>query len=137
MEPNTSMTRAAASYGRRAALRTAGSWNPIAGSPAAALDTEAALAAFEPSLMPRASLHQGIAAGLAVLAGRGISAVAELATSALSAGSPALKPRLAAGATVAAVGQDLAHLPASGCTPASDSRRGTPAATCAPWRREG
>ncbi len=98
---------------RHAALRTVGSWNPIAGSPAAALDTEAALAAFEPSLMPRASLHQGIAAGLAVLAGRGVSAVAELATSALSGGSTALKPRLAAGAAVAAVGQGLAHLPAS------------------------
>jgi uncharacterized membrane protein len=63
--------------------------------------------------MPRASLHQGIAAGLAVLAGRGVGAVAELATSALSGGSPALKPRLAAGAAVAAAGQGLAHLPVS------------------------
>ena len=118
MDPNTPMTAArmkasrAAHPVRRAALRTVGSWNPIAGSPAAALDTEAALAAFEPSLMPRASLHQGIAAGLAVLAGRSVGAVAELATSAMSRGSPALKPRLAAAVTVAAVGQGLAHLPA-------------------------
>jgi uncharacterized membrane protein len=109
---HTPLTAAAASYGRRAALRTVGSWNPIAGSPAAALDTEATLAAFGPSLMPRASLHQGVAAGLAVLAGRGVSAVTELAVSALSGGSAALRPRLAAGAAVAAAGQGLAHLPA-------------------------
>lgn len=96
---------------RRAAFHTVGSWNPIAGSPVAALETDAALGAFGPSLMPRTSLHQGIAAGLAVLAGRSVGTVAELATSAL-AGSPALKPRLVAAAAVAGASAGVAHLPA-------------------------
>lgn len=95
---------------RRAVFRTVGSWNPIAASPAAALETEAALGAFAPSLMPRAALHQGIAAGLAVLAARGVGGVTEFATSALSGGTSALKPRLAAAAAVAAVGQCLARV---------------------------
>ncbi len=94
-----------------ATLRTMGSWNPIAASPAAALETEAALGAFGPSLMPRAALHQGVAAGLAVLAGRGVASVAELGTNALSGGSPALGPRLAAAALIAAAGQGLSRIP--------------------------
>lgn len=51
----------------KAATRTLASWDPISASPAAGLETSAALDAFGPSLMPRCSLHQGVAAGLAVL----------------------------------------------------------------------
>lgn len=92
-------------------MRTVGSWNPIAGSPAAALETEAALGAFGPSLMPRAAVHQGIAAGLAVLAGRAVGGTAELATSALSGGRRSLTARLAAAAVVTAAGRGLALIP--------------------------
>lgn len=98
---------------RRAAFRTVASWNPIAGSPAAALETQAALEAFGPSLMPRAALHQGVAAGLAILAARGVTGVAEVGTGVLSGGRSSLPPRLAAAAVVAAAGQGLAHLPAA------------------------
>jgi uncharacterized membrane protein len=98
---------------RRAAFRTVASWNPIAGSPAAALETEAALHAFGPSLMPRAALHQGVAAGLAVLAARGVAGIAEVGTGVLSGGSSALRPRLAAAAVMAAAGQGLARIPAA------------------------
>lgn len=97
---------------RRAAFRTVGSWNPIAGSPASALETEAALGAFGPSLMPRAALHQGVAAGMAVLAGRVVGGVSDAATGALAGGSSSFKPRLAAAAVLAAVGEGLARLPA-------------------------
>ncbi len=96
---------------RRAAFRTIGSWNLIASSPAAALETEAALGAFGPSLMPRAALHQGVAAGLAVLAGRAVGGVAEFATGVLSGGSSSLKPRLASAAAITVAGQGLAHIP--------------------------
>ena len=102
---------------RRAADRTVGSWNPIASSPASALETEGMLQAFGPSLMPRAATHQGVAAGLAVLASRGVCAVAELATSALSGGSPELRRRLAAAAGIIAAGQALAHIPARDSEP--------------------
>jgi hypothetical protein len=43
---------------RRAAVRAVVSWEAIAGSPAAALETSAALEAFGPSLMPRAARMQ-------------------------------------------------------------------------------
>jgi uncharacterized membrane protein len=98
---------------RRAAFRTVASWNPIAGSPASALETEAIYGAFGPSLMPRAAMHQGMAAGLAVLAARGIADIAQAGTRALSRGSPSLRPRLAAAAAIVAAGQGLAHLPAT------------------------
>ncbi len=53
--------------------RRAVEWlNPITGSPSAALETSAWLDAFSPSLMPRTSLLQGVAAGLGVLAARGV-----------------------------------------------------------------
>jgi uncharacterized membrane protein len=44
--------------------------NPITSGPSAPLAMDAVMDAFGPSLMPRSSVHQGIAAGLAVLAAR-------------------------------------------------------------------
>ena len=44
-------------------------FNPLLSGPSAPLKTRALFAAFGPSLMPRAAMHQGIAAGLSVLAG--------------------------------------------------------------------
>jgi len=95
---------------RRAAFRVVASWHPIAGSPASALETEAVLGAFAPSLMPRASLHQGVAAGMAVLAARGVAGMAEVGTGVLSGGSSSLRPRLAAAAAIVAAGQGLARI---------------------------
>src|SRR6516165_5485592 len=95
---------------RRAAFRVVASWHPIAGSPASALEAEAVLGAFAPSLMPRASLHQGVAAGMAVLAARGVAGIAELGTGVLSGGSSSLRPRLAAAAAIVAAGQGLARI---------------------------
>jgi len=50
------------------ALAMANRLNPIASDPAAPLKTVAFIDAFTPSLMPRASMHQGMAAGMSVLA---------------------------------------------------------------------
>jgi uncharacterized membrane protein len=104
---------------RQAAFRTVASWNPIAGSPAAALETRAALEAFGPSLMPRAALHQGMATGLSVLAARCVGAVADAGIGVLSGGSSSLRPRLAAAAAIAAAGGGLAlaRRPAAGGEP--------------------
>ena len=53
-------------------------FNPVLSGPSAPLKTRALFAAFGPSLMPRAAMHQGIAAGLSLLAGelvgRGVDA---------------------------------------------------------------
>lgn len=46
--------------------------NPVTGSPTAAFETAAWLDAFGPSLMPRTSRLQGLAAGIVVLAARGV-----------------------------------------------------------------
>jgi hypothetical protein len=45
--------------------------NPITASPSSAIETAALLDSFRYSLMPRTSVHQGMAAGLATLMGTG------------------------------------------------------------------
>jgi len=50
-----------------------GSVNPVTAGPAAPLRTRAIIDAFGPSLMPRATLHQGMAAGLALIAAGGVA----------------------------------------------------------------
>jgi len=77
------------------------------------LETRAVLGAFGPSLMPRAAMHQGMAAGLAVLAARCVTSVAEVGTGLLSRGSSSPRRRLAATGVIAAAGQGLAHIPAA------------------------
>ena len=46
--------------------------NPVTGGPAAPLKASAILDSFGPSLMPRKSIHQGMAGGLAVLAAEAV-----------------------------------------------------------------
>ena len=54
-----------------AAARDGAMWlNPVAGTPASALESTALLDSLGPSLMPRTSVLQGVAAGLSVLAAR-------------------------------------------------------------------
>lgn len=54
---------------RSAATHLVERFNPITGGPSTPLKTRAVFGAFGPSLMPRATMHQGIAAGLSLLAG--------------------------------------------------------------------
>ena len=95
------------------AVRVADRLNPVTNSPSAPLKTRALFASFGPSLMPRAAMHQGMAAGLSVLA-------ADLVVSAVDAGvrraipnSAPLGLRLGARAVVAAAGLAVSRIPES------------------------
>ena len=70
------------------ALRIADRINPLTNSPSAPLKTRALFSSFAPSLMPRASLHQGVAIGFSILA-------ADLVMSAVDAGVRRLIPNSA------------------------------------------
>ena len=83
------------------ALKLANRINPVTGGPAAPLQTTAALDSFGPSLMPRSSLHQGIAGGLAFLSARAIGhGIALVARKVAPDGSP-LAWRIGARAAIA------------------------------------
>ena len=86
-------------------------FNPIMNSPSAPLKTRALFGSFGPSLMPRAAMHQGMAAGISVLA-------ADLVASAVDVGIRRVVPRSAplgvqvgARAVVAAVGLAVSQIP--------------------------
>lgn len=91
-------------------LELANRLNPVTSGPAAPLQTAAAIDSFGPSLMPRSSLHQGIAGGLAVLAARMVgTAVNAAARRVAPAGSP-LAWRIAARAILAVGGALLGRI---------------------------
>jgi uncharacterized membrane protein len=91
--------------------RLAGWLNPVVASPAAPLETFAALDALGPSLMPRTSRLQGVSMGLSVLAARVTTGAAERLTSvAVPAGAP-LRRQLTVRALIGAGGTALASLP--------------------------
>lgn len=86
--------------------------NPFMNRPSAPLETIAFLDSFGPSLMPRASLHQGVAAGLSILAARATSAAVEGVIKRMTGRSTKLGTRLAARALVAGAGAAAAAIPA-------------------------
>jgi uncharacterized membrane protein len=89
----------------------AGWLNPVIASPAAPLETFAALDALGPSLMPRTSRLQGVSMGLSVLGARATAGAAErLARAAVPAEAP-LSRRLVTRALIGAGGTALAALP--------------------------
>jgi uncharacterized membrane protein len=92
-------------------LRLAAWLNPVVASPAAPLETFAAMDAIGPSLMPRTSRLQGVAMGLSVLGARATAGAAERLTGlVLPEGAP-LARQLATRAAVGAGGTALALLP--------------------------
>jgi len=91
-------------------VRVANRLNPVTSGPAAPLQTSAALDSFGPSLMPRSSLHQGIAGGLAVLTARAIGlGVDAMATKVAPKTSP-LAWRFGVRAALAGAGAVLARI---------------------------
>ncbi|MCC7078664.1 MAG: alpha/beta-hydrolase family protein [Acidimicrobiia bacterium] len=81
--------------------------NPVTASPAAPLESAAWVESFGPSLMPRASTHQGMMTGISVLSARSAAGILHIATGSLLAPDAPLSHRLlvrgvAAGAGVAA-----------------------------------
>jgi uncharacterized membrane protein len=91
--------------------RLAGWLNPVVASPAAPLETVAALDALGPSLMPRTSRLAGVSMGLSVLAARSTTSVAERLTGAVAPADAPLARQLAARAAVGGAGAALARLP--------------------------
>lgn len=84
--------------------------NPLTGGPAAPLKANAVLDSFAPSLMPRSSLHQGVAGGLALIAGE---IVGKGVDSAARRGAPPDSPlawRIGARAVIAAAGAAAAAI---------------------------
>jgi uncharacterized membrane protein len=92
------------------ALKVANRINPVTSGPAAPLQTAAALDSFGPSLMPRSSVHQGIAGGLAVLAARAIGNGVDLIARKAAPESSPLAWRIGARAAIAAGGAALARM---------------------------
>ena len=85
--------------------------NPITNSPSAPLKTDAFISSFGPSLMPRATLHQGMAGALSVLA-------ADLVVSAVDAAVRRIVPetapatvRFGTRAALAAAGMAVSRIP--------------------------
>ena len=103
---------------RREQIGTATTWlanrlNPITSDPAAPLSTAAFLDAFGPSLMPRASFHQGIAAGLSVLAGDAVGLAVDAAARRIAPRTAPFAWRMGARAGIAAAGTAVAMIPES------------------------
>jgi uncharacterized membrane protein len=84
--------------------------NPLVSSPSAPLETVALLDAFNPSLMPRAATHQGMAAGLAVLVAAAVNAPVHWAAGRLAPEDSPLAWKLLTRAGIAASAWRLAQI---------------------------
>ena len=93
------------------ALSVADRQNPLISGPGAPMETVAALDAFGPSLMPRASVHQGMAAGLAILAARAATTWVEWGTRRVLGPRAGLPARLTARAVVGGAGLVARRIP--------------------------
>jgi uncharacterized membrane protein len=91
-------------------LKLARRINPVTSGPAAPLQTAAALDSFGPSLMPRSSVHQGIAGGLAVLSARAIGNGIDLVARKVAPEGSPLVWRIGARAAIAAGGAALSRM---------------------------
>lgn len=104
------MTDGALNWIARAGISVAARVNPLTGGPAAPLKASALLDSFAPSLMPRKSLHQGIAGGLALigaeLVGKSIDAIARRS----APGDSPLAWRIGTRAVIAAAGAAVAEM---------------------------
>ncbi len=83
----------------------------VVAGPTAPLETVAFMDSFLPSLMPRTSVHQGLAAGLNVLTARLIAGAVETVHTAVLPSTVGVWPRLGLRAVQVGAGQGLASLP--------------------------
>ena len=84
--------------------------NPLLSSPSAPLQSTALVDAYGPSLMPRATMHQGMAAGLAVLAAGAVNAPVHWVASRIAPETTPIGWRLLARGGIAAAGWSLANI---------------------------
>lgn len=94
----------------KAANELAKAVNPLVSSPSAPLDATALVDAFGPSLMPRATMHQGMAAGLAVLAAAAVNQPAHWIARRLAPDDSPLAWKLLARGGIAAAGWSLSSI---------------------------
>lgn len=85
--------------------------NPITSDPSAPLRTVSFIDAFGPSLMPRSSMHQGIAAGLAVLAADVVGTTTDVIVRKFVPESAPFPVRFGARAVLTGVGFGLTKIP--------------------------
>ena len=85
--------------------------NPIIGSPAGPLETSVFVDSFGPSLMPRTSVHQGVAAGLSVLSARAVTKIADVPFAAMVPADAGLARRLVMRGVMGGTGRGLAAIP--------------------------
>jgi uncharacterized membrane protein len=85
--------------------------SPIAAAASAPLESALFLDSYRPSLMPRATVHQGVAAGVHVLFARSASGIVEYANRQVVPSSASLPGRLAVRGVTVALGQMLERLP--------------------------
>jgi uncharacterized membrane protein len=93
-------------------VRRAVAWaNPVTGSASAPLETAAFIDSFGPSLMPHSSMHQGMIAGLSVLAARGTMAIVESLTGTIVNRDDTLSHHLLMRVFLGGVGYSFEKLP--------------------------
>lgn len=88
--------------------------SPIAAAASAPLESVLFLASYRPSLMPRATVHQGVAAGVHVLFARSASGIVEYINRQVVPSNASLPGRLAVRSVAYALGEVLERLPARG-----------------------
>jgi uncharacterized membrane protein len=96
--------------GLTVAVESADRLNPVTAGPSAPLAMDAVMDSFSPSLMPRSSLHQGVAAGLAVIAARMVGTSIDRLADKVAPDSSPLAWRIAARALVVAGGTALSQI---------------------------
>lgn len=92
------------------AVRVAERINPVTAGPAAPLAAEAALDSYGPSLMPRSSLHQGVATGLALLTARAVGLSVDAVARRFAPETSPLSWRIATRAALMAAGSALSRV---------------------------
>ncbi|MFV1970831.1 MAG: alpha/beta-hydrolase family protein [Acidimicrobiia bacterium] len=103
-------------------VKRATEWaNPVTGSASAPLETAAFIDSFGPSLMPHSSMHQGMIAGMSVLAARGTMAIIESLTGSVVNDEDPLTHRLLMRSFLGGVGYSFEKLPVRENEPLSRS----------------
>lgn len=85
--------------------------NPLLSSPAGPLEGVAMASSFEPSLMPRTSIQQGIMMALGGLTARATVVTVERGARAVTPSNASLPARLAIRGAIAAIGTGLTMIP--------------------------
>ncbi len=85
--------------------------NPVTGSTSSPLETTVFVDSFGPSLMPRTSVHQGLATGLSLIAARGVTKLVDIPFSSVIPSEAGLGAHLTGRAVMGGAGAALAALP--------------------------